>query len=151
MTNQPKEEILHHERVFDTVFTYDAGTIRSKFLIGLRDNQKIMGIKCPQCHKVYVPARTTCDTCFINMTEFVEVSNEGTLTTFSVVNASQPHYPAKSPFIYGIVKLDGADTGLVHLIGEVDPGKVKTGMRVKAVYNEKRSGHIKDIKYFKPA
>ncbi len=150
MTNQPKEEILHHGRVFDTVFTYDAGAIRSKFLIGLRDQQKVMGIKCPNCGTVYVPARTTCDKCFVNMSDFVEVSNEGTLTTFSVINTAQDYYPAKTPFVYGIVKLDGADTGLVHLIGEVDPEKVKTGMRVKAVFNENRTAHINDIKYFKP-
>jgi uncharacterized protein len=151
MAKTVKEEILHHERVFNTVFTYDAGRIRSKFLIGLRDKQKILGIKCPQCHTVYVPARTTCDKCFVNMDEFVEVASEGTLTTFTAVNVKQDYYPSQEPFMYGIIKLDGADTGLVHLLGEVDPAKVKIGMRMKAVFNDKRTGHIKDIKYFKPA
>jgi uncharacterized OB-fold protein len=152
MTNQMQdEEILHHERVFDSVFTYDAGLIRSKFLIGLRDQQKILGIKCPECNTVYVPARTICNKCFVNMSEMVEVSSEGTLVTFSEMNMNQSYYPAAAPFMYAIVKLDGADTGLVHMLGEADPAKVKIGMRVKAVFNENRTGHIKDIKYFKPA
>ncbi len=150
MTNQPKEEILIAERDFDTIFSYDAGATRSKFLIALRDEQKILGTRCPTCHKVYVPAQTTCLTCFSNMSEFVEVGNEGTLVTYTTVNVSQPYYPAAAPFVYGIIKLDKADTGLVHLIGGIAPEKIQVGMRLKAVFSEQRTGHIKDIQYFKP-
>ncbi len=39
---------------------------------------------------------------------------------------------------------------MVHLIGEVNPEKVKIGMRVKAAFKEERIGSILDIKYFKP-
>ena len=46
--------------------------------------------------------------------------------------------------------MDGADTGLVHLIGGVEPDKVKIGMRVQAVLEKERDGHITDIKHFKP-
>ncbi len=144
------EEILFAERDFDTIYSYDAGTIRSKFLTELRDNKRIMGIRCPTCNRVYVPVRSICVKCFANLTEFVEVAKTGTLMTYSIVNSSAPYYPAKSPFIYGIIKLDGADTGLAHLLGEVDPQKVRVGMRVKAVFNEERKGSVLDIKYFKP-
>jgi uncharacterized OB-fold protein len=48
------------------------------------------------------------------------------------------------------VKLDGADTGMVHFIGEVKPADIKIGMKVKAVFKDKREGNILDIKYFKP-
>jgi uncharacterized OB-fold protein len=46
--------------------------------------------------------------------------------------------------------MDGADTGLVHLIDEVEPERVKVGMRVEAVLAEEREGTIMDIKYFRP-
>jgi len=46
--------------------------------------------------------------------------------------------------------MDGADTGLVHLIGGVDPDRVKVGMRVQAVIAKERDGHITDIKHFRP-
>ena len=150
MPKKRKEEILVAERDFDSIFNYDAGAIRSKFLIELRDNQKIMGIRCPNCKIVYVPARSTCDQCFASLNDFIEVANTGTLMTFSVVNESQVYYPAKPPFTYGIIKLDGADTALVHLIGEVEPENIRIGMRVKAVFKEERRGSILDIKYFKP-
>lgn len=151
MTRKPKEEILIGERDFDTVFSYDAGAVRSKFLIELRDNRRITGTKCPACNLVYVPARSSCNKCFSALNDFVEVADQGTLITYTVVNDAQPFYPSNPPFIFGIIKLDGADTGLVHLIGEIEPAEIKIGMRVKAVFNEKRTGNIKDIKYFKSA
>jgi len=150
MAKKQQEEILVAERDFDSIYSYDAGAVRSRFLIELRDNQKITGTKCPKCKLVYVPARSSCNKCFGSLSDFVEVANTGTLTTFSVVSSPQPYYPAKPPFIYGVVLLDGADTGLVHLIGGVKPEAVKIGMRVQAVFNQERKGSILDIKYFKP-
>ena len=133
--------------------TYPAGIIGSKFLIEIRDNKKIKGIKCPACDIVSVPPRSTCKYCFGELSELVEVSDKGTLTTYAIVNQPNPVQPVEdNPVIYGIVQLDGADTGFVHMIGEVDPKEVKCGMRVKAVFKPKkqRVASILDIKYFKP-
>ena len=150
MVEKSKEEILTGERNFDSIFSYDAGATRSKFLTEIRDNARITGTRCPNCNRVYVPARSICLKCFANLSDFVEVANTGTLTTYSIVHASQPYYPSEPPFIYGVIQLDGADTGLVHLIGEVAPQEVRIGMRVRAVFKEERTGSILDIKYFKP-
>jgi uncharacterized OB-fold protein len=46
--------------------------------------------------------------------------------------------------------LDGASTGLVHLLGEIDLNDISVGLRVKAVFREVREGNYLDIKYFKP-
>ena len=46
--------------------------------------------------------------------------------------------------------MDGADTGLVHFIGGIDPERLKTGMKVQAVFKEERVGSILDIEHFKP-
>jgi uncharacterized OB-fold protein len=54
------------------------------------------------------------------------------------------------PLVYGIIQLDGADTGLVHMLGEVEPEQLRIGMRVQAVFKEERVASILDIKYFKP-
>lgn len=150
MAKKAKEEILYGERDFDSIFSYDAGAIRSRFLTELRDNKRIMGIRCPDCNRVYVPVRSICNNCFANLSEFVEVAPTGTLTTYSIVYRSEPYCPVDAPFVYGIIQLDGADTGLVHFINEVDLQKVRVGMRVRAVYKKERAGSILDIKYFKP-
>jgi hypothetical protein len=132
--------------------TYSAGTVGSRFLIELRDNKKIMGTRCPTCNLVYVPARSVCRDCFGELSEWVEVSQKGTLLTYTVTYQSNPIQPVSTPIVYGIVQLDGADTGFVHMLGEVDPEQLKVGMKVKAVFKVKkeRQGNILDIKYFKP-
>ena len=139
-----------HSRTRRWKYTRYAGRTGSKFLIELRDNKKIMGTKCPECGRVYVPARTLCYICFKLMDQWVEIGNEGTLTSYTMVYQSEPSHPVKTPFAYGIVKLDGADTGFAHIIGEVAQKDLKIGMRVKAVFKDKRVGSILDISHFKP-
>ena len=146
------EEIkpIIHARPFSMRYTHHAGPVRSRFLLSLRDEQRITGTKCPGCGRVYVPDRSTCLKCFEQMDERVAVSDEGSLLTYAVINAPEPGWPLEPPFCYGIIRLDGADTGMVHVLGAVDPEKIRTDMRVKAVFNEKRKGSIWDIEYFRP-
>lgn len=58
----------------------------------------------------------------------------------------------KKPIIWAMVKIDKVHGGFVHKLGEVDPEDVEIGMRVEAVFKEKkeRVGSMLDIKYFKP-
>lgn len=130
--------------------TYSAGAIGSRFLIELRDKKRIMGTRCPACNRVYVPARSICKDCFGQLDEWVEVSDRGTVLTYAVDHESKPIQPMATPIIYGIIQLDGADTGFVHMLGEVDPEQLRVGMKVQAVFKEERVGNILDIKYFKP-
>ncbi len=130
--------------------TYSAGGVGSRFLIEIRDNKRIMGMRCPTCNRVYVPARSTCKDCFGQLSEWVEVSDKGTLLTYAVAHQRSSVQPLEPPLIYGIVQLDGADTGFLHLLGEVEPEQLVIGMRVHAVFKDDREASILDIKYFKP-
>jgi len=145
-----EDEPLVVEGKLEIPFKYYAGAQASKFFIELRDNKKILGVKCPRCDKVYFPPRTTCTWCFSRLDELVELGTRGELLSYTVVHYSEPVHPVKAPFVYGVVKLDGADTGLAHLIGEVNLDELKIGMRVEAVFKKEREGNILDIEYFKP-
>jgi len=146
-----KEGMLTQRGRIKVPYTWAAGEVASKFLIGLRDERKIYGIRCPNCRTVFVPPKKLCHRCFVPMEEWVQVSDEGVLHTFTVVHYSEPAiHPMKAPFAYGIIKLAGADTAMVHLIGEADLSQLQEGMKVKAVFKEKREGNYLDIKYFKP-
>ena len=131
-------------------YRYYAGATGSKFFVELRDNKRIMGIRCPQCNRVYVPPRSTCVHCFAKLDEWIELDGRGTLESYTIVHYPLPVHPLSPPFAYGIIKLDGADTGLTHFLGEFEPEELEIGMRVKPVFKEKREGSILDIKYFKP-
>ena len=129
---------------------YSAGAVGSRFLIEIRDKKRITGTRCPTCNRVYVPARSICKDCFGQLDEWVEVSDKGTVLTYTVCNQPNPVQPVETPLVYGIVQLDGADTGFVHMLGEVNPEQLRIGMRVQAVFKEEREASILDIKYFKP-
>jgi uncharacterized OB-fold protein len=131
-------------------FNYAAGTIASRFFVELRDHGKILGRRCPKCTRVLVPPRKFCVQCFAPTSEWVEVKPTGTLINFTVVYKTAAHHPQKVPFAYGVIQLDGADTNLVHLLGEIDLGHIRQGMRLRAVFKEKRVGSILDIAYFRP-
>jgi len=130
--------------------TYSAGAVGSRFLRELRDKKRIMGMRCPTCNRVYVPARSVCKDCFGQLDEWVEVSDRGTVLSYSVCHQPNPVQPVEAPLVYGIIQLDGADTGLVHMLGELDFEQLRIGMRVQAVFKEERVSSILDIKYFKP-
>ena len=130
--------------------TYTAGALGTRVLTRLRDKKQILGMRCSSCNRVYVPARSTCKDCFAQLDECVEVSNKGTLLTYTVVHEPNPCQPVDPPLVYGVIQLDGADNGFVHMLGGVEAEQLRIGMRVQAVFKEERKGSILDIKYFKP-
>lgn len=132
-------------------YTWHAGKAGSSFFREIRDHCKIYGTKCSRCEQIYVPPRQTCPRCFCDMNEWEEVSDVGTLITYTVIRyAVQDIQPQKPPYAIGIIKLDGASTGLVHLLGEIELDSITVEMRVKAVFRDAREGNYLDIRYFKP-
>lgn len=131
-------------------YDYTPGRASSRFLNAVAQG-KLIGQRCPECGKVYVPARGCCPACGVTLGEEVEVAHSGTITTFCVVNL--PFYQAiKPPYVCASILLDGADIALFHLIQEVPPEEVRMGMRVEAVWVEpaELGPTMESIKYFRP-
>jgi len=143
------EELVYQGRI-KVPYTWSVGEVGTRFFVELRDHQKIFGTRCPACKKVLVPARKLCGQCFRQTDEWVEVGNQGIVQSFTVVRYPSAVQPLKPPFGYGIIRLDGADTGMAHLLSGSDPAKWRIGMRAQAVFKEKRTGNILDIVYFQP-
>jgi uncharacterized OB-fold protein len=143
------EPIVEHQDL-KVPYRYSMGATTSQFFINIRDHKKILGIKCPKCKVVFVPPRSVCGRCFSPLGKWVEVSDRGTVQTYTIVHYPSAVQPVPPPLIYGIIKLDGADTGLPHLISEAGYEKLRVGMRVQAVFKEERAGNMLDILYFKP-
>jgi uncharacterized OB-fold protein len=131
-------------------YTWQAGETASHYLTRLRDEKKLLGKRCPKCKKVLAPPRKICPYCTVPTDEWVELSGEGTVDTFTIVHRATNIHPMPVPFAYAIIRLEGADTGFLHVLGEVDVKKIEEGMRVKAVFSEERVGLPTDIAYFKP-
>jgi hypothetical protein len=146
--SEEKEKKIYRGRI-KVPYKHTAGDYVERFMEAIGKEDKIMGVKCPKCGKVYVPPKMVCFECFEKMEEWTEVGKQGTVEGFTIINHSTDVMPLKPPFGYGIILLDGADTGFVHIINESDLEKFKKGMRVEAVFKDRRQKKITDIEYFK--
>jgi hypothetical protein len=113
-------------------FRIPAGRSMSRFSAAMAEG-RIVGMRCPECKKVYVPPRGACPPCGATLDGEVPVKDTGTLTTFCIVNVPFEGQTMKLPYVYGAVVLDGADLPLLHLI-DVPAAEARMGMRVKACW-----------------
>ncbi len=151
---QEEETIIIPGR-WDLPFRHTAGRVASHFFHALKE-KRILALRCPRCQRVLIPPRPFCERCFVTLDEWVEVGQQGTLEAFTVCYARFTGLP-DPPYCLILVKPDGADTALTHLLGEVELADVermteavRIGMRVEAVWREEREGGIQDIKYWRP-
>jgi uncharacterized protein len=132
-------------------YEHTASPAESAYLRGLAEG-RLVGQRCPACGKVYVPARGTCPADGVPTDSEVELPDTGTVTTFSVVNVGYPGQKVTPPYVAAAVLLDGADIAFQHLILGCDPGEVRMGMRVRAVWRprEEWGTTAENISHFGP-
>lgn len=133
---------------FTPAYRYASGKVMDKFLKELQ-NKKILGIKCPSCNKVYVPPRSICGHCLEDLSEFVEVKNEGAIENLITAHVEIDKAIEKlaEPKVYAMVRLDGANSDIYGEI--VHAGKAKVGDKVEVVWRDEPKGSWKDITGFK--
>jgi uncharacterized protein len=116
-------------------YMHTASPGESAYLRGLAEH-RLLGQRCGVCGQVYVPPRGTCPADGVPTQEEVELPEEGTVTTFCVVNVGYPGQRVTPPYVAAAVLLDGADIAFQHLVLGCEPGEVRMGLRVKAVWND---------------
>ncbi len=112
---------------------------------------KFLGTRCSKCDNVYHIPRRNCPECFEECSEWVELGSSGDLESYTIVRKHHPQLsPLPLPFGYGIIKLEGADTGFLHLLGEFDEEDLKVGARVEAVFADASGGQHPRREVFPP-
>ena len=145
------QEILVMDGRIKVPYNWSAGETGTRYLESLRDDKRFLGTRCPTCEIVYHIPRMHCPDCFEECAEWVDLGSEGTLVTYTIVRKAHPQLaPLPTPFGYGVIKLDGATTGFLHLLSEFEDGELAAGARVEAVFAEERTGSIMDVAYFRP-
>ena len=102
--------------------------------------------------KVYFPPKEADPATGLELDEFIELPDQGTVTTFAIINIPFPGQRIKPPYVAAYVLLDGADIPFLHLVTEIDPADVRMGMRVQAVWKPREEWGlgIDNIDYFRP-
>ncbi|KOU19898.1 Zn-ribbon domain-containing OB-fold protein [Streptomyces sp. WM6368] len=148
MTAASPPEVLRAPLVVEFPFTRSLGPVQSAFLTGLREGV-VLGVKTSD-GKVMVPPVEYDPVTAEEIRELVEVGATGTVTTWAWNDRPRPQQPLDTPFAWVLVKLDGADTALLHALDAPGPDAVRTGMRVRVRWAAERTGAITDIACFEP-
>jgi uncharacterized OB-fold protein len=122
-------------------YLHTASPGEAAYLRGLAE-RRLLGQRCGVCGQVYVPPRGTCPADGVPTSEEVELPESGTVTTFCIVNVGYPGQKVSPPYVAAAVLLDGADIAFQHLVLGCDPGEVRMGMRVRAVWGKDGVSHF---------
>jgi uncharacterized OB-fold protein len=132
-------------------YTVTAGRNLTRYLRGIA-HKRILGGRCSMCQKVYLPSRGACPTCGIPTETEVQVADQGTVTTFCIINIPFDAAPFPPPYAAVAILLDGADMPILHLLRGIPPAEVRMGMRVRAVWvpDEQLAPTLASIRWFEP-
>jgi uncharacterized OB-fold protein len=114
---------------------------------------KLLGAKTGKNGKVYFPPHGADPATGLPTTDFVELPDKGTVTTYAIINIPFQGQRIKPPYVAAYVLLDGADIPFLHLVADIDAHEVRMGMRVEAVWRprEEWGFGIDNIEYFRPS
>jgi uncharacterized OB-fold protein len=126
-------------------YTRSLGPVLSRFMTGLAE-RRILGSRGSD-GRVHAPAVEYDPLTHAPLHELVEVSSVGTVLSWTRMTRPLEGQPLAHPFAWALIRLDGADTPMLHA---VDADAVHTGMRVRVRWAAEPVGHIRDIVCFEP-
>jgi uncharacterized OB-fold protein len=151
MTDAAVEPVRSIRTPIRIEYQYSAGQAASRFLRAVAEG-RIVGQRCPVCHKVYVPPRGSCPTDGVATTDEVELADTGTITTFCIVRVPFKGMRIELPYVTAQILLDGANIAMMHLVAGIPAEQVRMGMRVKALWRprEEWGTTMENISWFEP-
>jgi uncharacterized OB-fold protein len=130
-------------------YTRSLGPVLGRFMAGLRDG-RVLGGRTSDGRVHVPPLEYDLDT-HSPVTELVEVSPAGTVLSWTWTDRPLEGQPLDRPFGWALIRLDGADTPLLHAVDAGSADAMSTGMRVRIRWAAAPVGHIRDIECFEPA
>jgi uncharacterized OB-fold protein len=132
-------------------YEYTASGAQAEFLHQIGEG-RLVGQRCSECHKVYCPPSGACARCGVPTSEWVDVADRGTITTFCIVRVPSENIELKLPYCAANILLDGSDMPMIALLQECEPSQVRIGMRVEAVWRDREqwAPTFENIRYFRP-
>jgi uncharacterized protein len=125
------------------------GPVIGAFFTGLRE-QKVLGARTKDGRVLCPPLEYDPDSGSSVEPELVELAPTGVVEGFAWIDEPMRKHPLQHPFAWALIKIDGADTSLLHAL-DAPQDKVAKGLRVQVRWREERKGHITDIECFEPA
>jgi hypothetical protein len=143
-------EPMYAEVTMEFPYKHSTGATIGRFLAGLKEQKKIWGQRVSG-QGVVVPPLGYSEVDGSEGGEWVEVSPRGVVTAVAIVHEPiEKLHPFTTRFAFVLVRLDGADTALAHVVKD-GLDKLRVGSRVEAVWapDGERQGTIRDIVCFR--
>jgi len=142
----------HWEGDIEADYIYTSGIAGERFFVALRDDGRLVAVRCDACDLAYLPPRMFCERCFSELTTYVDVPREGRVAAVTIARIDRSGEYLATPEAWAFVTFKGIHGGLVHRL-LIDPERARAGMavRVKVKPRDARVGAITDIEGFEPA
>ncbi|MGN6609158.1 MAG: Zn-ribbon domain-containing OB-fold protein [Jatrophihabitans sp.] len=128
-------------------YTRSLGPVLSDFMTGLARGQ-VRGVRAAG-GRVIVPPVEYDPVTHAPLTELVDVADTGVVETWSWMPEPLEGQPLERPFAWALIRLDGADTALLHAVDAPNEA-MRTGLRVRARWADERGHGLRDIVCFEP-
>jgi uncharacterized protein len=129
-------------------YTRSLGPVLSQFMTGLA-GRRILGARGAD-GRVHAPPFEYDPVTFTPPAGLVEVGPAGTVTSWTWAAEPLAGQPLAHPFAWALIRLDGADTAMLHAVDAGSAAAMATGMRVRVRWAASPAGHIGDIACFDP-
>jgi uncharacterized OB-fold protein len=120
--------------------------VLGEFFTALR-SRRVVGVRGTD-GRVHVPPAEFDPVTYEPLTEIVPVASVGTVVSWTWQPEPLEGQPLDRPFAWALVKLDGADTPLLHAVDAGSSDAISTGARVHVHWADEPVGAITDIAYF---
>ena len=127
-------------------YTRSVGPVHGEFFTALR-SRRVVGVRGTD-GRVHVPPSEFDPVTYEPLTEIVPVASVGTVVSWTWQPEPLEGQPLDRPFAWALVKLDGADTPLLHAVDAGSSDAISTGARVHVHWADEPIGAITDIAYF---
>ena len=135
--------------VVEYAYRRSVGPVMGAFFTAIQDG-KILGARTAGGRVLCPPAEYDPETGEATG-DLVEVGPAGTVASWTWVAEPQSRHPLSRAFAFALIRLDGADTELLHAVDAGSEAAMATGMRVAPRFRAEPEGGIRDIECFEPA
>jgi len=134
-------------------YTRSVGPVIGRFLTGLRDG-RILAVRLRDGRVLVPPTEydpATSAPVAADGPDWVEVGPRGTVQAFTWVAAPRAgKHSLTKPFAFALIRPDGADTALVHVVDCGTADAIRVGLRVAPRWKAERTGSVTDIEAWVP-
>ncbi|OFJ52599.1 Zn-ribbon domain-containing OB-fold protein [Mycolicibacterium grossiae] len=127
-------------------YTRSVGPVLGRFFTELR-GRRVVGVRGSD-GRVLVPPAEFDPVTYERLTEIVPVDSVGTVLSWTWQPEPLEGQPLQRPFAWALIRLDGADTPLLHAVDAGSAEEISTGARVRVHWADEPVGAITDIAYF---